>query len=189
MGLYSRVFCTRGELDPARKRSPLVPSPVSCKGAPLYQLNTISLNLSQEEIYTLQYPAFPGCHLSERRVTGLSLVSWHLLRVRLSSVLLPRKLHVTGRLLVALLLWGHISSSQILCFVSHLLHIIPWAVVSDSWCDCSTLQINGLLIPILLCLALPSLIHFIRFAGAEIPKLTLPESTKPMSNYILGQRN
>lgn len=104
-----------------------------------------------------------------------------------SSVLLPRKLHLTGPLLVALLLWGHLSSSQILCFVSHLLHIIPWAVLSDSWCDCSTVQINDLIIPSLLCLALPSLTHFIRLAGAEIPKLTLPESTNLWAIISLGR--
>lgn len=83
MGLYSRIFCTRGELDPARQGSPLVPSPVSCKRASLYQLNTIPLNLSQGESYTPQHPVFPGCHVSERRVSGLSLASWHLLRGRL----------------------------------------------------------------------------------------------------------
>lgn len=74
------------ELDSARKGSPLVPSPASRKGAPLYQLNTISLKLSQGEIYTLQYPAFPGCHLSERRVTGLGLASCYLLRGRLRAL-------------------------------------------------------------------------------------------------------
>lgn len=142
----------------------------------------LSLNLSQG-VSSLSW-----LHLPERRVTGLSLASWHLLRGRLRVLC-----SFPGSCISLGLSWWHC-----LCEVTfphpNFSVLLPTCSTSspglfDSWWDCSTLQINDLVIHLLLCLALPSLINFIRLPGVEIPKLTLPEITKSVSSYILGQRN
>lgn len=163
MGLYRRVFCTKGSLT-QQGGSPLVPSPVSHKGAPLYQLNTISLNLSQGEVYALQYPAFPGCHLSERRVTGLGLASCYLLRGRLRPLCsLPGSCISLGSPGGTASVRSHFLSPTFLFRFPpaphHPLSCTVWFMVwllksADQWLD-DTL-----------------IVHFTRLEGVEIPKLT-----------------
>lgn len=143
MGLYSRVFCTRGDLDPASKGSPLVPCPISYDSSLIPVRSHFSKPFSRRDLYSaissLSWlpPIWKKSHRTELGFLVTSELDAE------GFVLLPRKVQLTGPLLVAVLVWGHGSSSHLCCLV--LPHISPWAVLSDSLHDCSLVQINALI--------------------------------------------